>query len=189
MSKDLIGSVSAKIKNIFQSGNFQSRKDDGSVRVTTDSAREVEGKEAFPYGFYAKAKKGVVTVLCSGGSFDAVRILPVENSEDVPELEDGDVAIYTSGGSLVTCRADGTVEINGTDYGGIIIADELKKQLDKMTARIDGIIDALKNAPTAAQDGGASYKGGIVGFLSALADKENFSDIQTDTVLHGKGKS
>lgn len=115
MSKDLISSVSAKIKNVFQSGNFQSRKDDGAVRVTTDSAREVEGKEAFPYGFYAKAKKGVVTVLCSGGSFDAVRILPVEDSDDAPELKEGEVAIYTSDGTAVIAHSDGTIEITNGD--------------------------------------------------------------------------
>ena len=47
---------------------------------------------------------------------------------------------------------------------------------------------ALKTAPTAAQDGGAAFKGGIVGALSALTQKEDFSNIESDKVKHGTGE-
>ena len=70
----------------------------------------------------------------------------------------------------------------------MVKAQELKKQLAVLTARVDGIINALKSAPTAAQDGGASFKAGIVGVLSALTQKEDFSDIESDKVKHGTGE-
>ncbi|MGL4986628.1 MAG: hypothetical protein ACRC5H_05750, partial [Treponemataceae bacterium] len=113
------------------------------------------------YGFYTKAKSGTVSILCVAGSFDALQVMPIENTENAPSLEEGDVAIYTDGGSTVICRNDGTVEINGKQKGGVVIAQELKTNLDKMTARIDGIINALKTSPTVPQDGGAAYKAAI----------------------------
>lgn len=45
-----------------------------------------------------------------------------------------------------------SITINGGNLGGLVKIQELKSQLDKMTARIDGIMDALKNAQTTAQD-------------------------------------
>lgn len=52
---------------------------------------------------------------------------------------------------------------------------------------MDTIINALQNAPTAAMDGGAAYKTGIVAALATIVNKENFSNIESDKVRHGKG--
>lgn len=183
-----IGDIAAKIRNIFMPGEFSKRNDDGSLQITTAYGRIIDNvKPSYPYGFFSKAEKGKVTVLCAGGNLDAVRVLPLEDSEYAPELKDGDTAIYTSGGSFVICRKDGTVELNGKQNGGVIKTTELKTQLSVLTARVDGIYNALKNAPTAAQDGGASFKSGIVSFLSAITQKEDFSNIESDKVLHGTG--
>lgn len=65
-----------------------------------------------------------------------------------------------------------------------VFGDTLKQELDKMSARIDGIINALKNSPTAVQDGGATYKAAIAGALSAITQKENFSQIENDKIKH-----
>ena len=64
-----------------------------------------------------------------------------------------------------------------------ISANDFKTQLDKMTARIDGIIDAIKNGVPTPQDGGAALQQTIVASLEQLTDKENFntlSDYESD---------
>jgi hypothetical protein len=50
--------LGAKLRNLFVSGEFQKRYDDGRIQVKTHNNRVAEKKEAFPYGFYAKAKNG-----------------------------------------------------------------------------------------------------------------------------------
>lgn len=99
---------------------------------------------------------------------------------------DAEVTIEAAEGKLLV-TTDSTVEINGTDNGGLCITPELKTQLDKATARIDGIMNALKNSQTAAQDGGAAYKAGITAALAKLTDKEDYSHIESNKVLHGTG--
>lgn len=182
-----LSQLAVKIKNLFFTGKLSKRNDDGSIQITTVYGRTLEAKETFPYGFITKAKVGKVTVLCAGGSLDSVKVYPVESVEGAPELEDGDVAIYTEGGSSVVCRNDGTIELNGTDLGGLIKAEEFKTQLEKLTARVDGVIDAIKNGVPVPQDGGAGFKTSIVTALSLLLDKENFADIESDKVTHGTG--
>ena len=152
-----LGDIAAKIRNIFQPAEFVKRNADGTLQIATAYGRVIDNVQpSCPYGFAAKAEKGSLTVLCAGGNLDAVRVFPVEDSENAPALEDGDAAIYTSGGSLVICRKDGTVELNGTQNGGVIVAKELTKQLSVLTARVDALYSALQNSPTAAQDGGAA---------------------------------
>lgn len=183
-----LGDIAARIRNIFMPGELVRRNDDGSVRIQSAYGRVIDNaKEAFPYGFAARAEKGAVTILCAGGNLDAVRVLPVADAENAPELKDGDAAVYTSGGSSVVCRKDGTVEINGTQNGGIVKAAELKKQLAALTARVDELYSALRDSPTAAQDGGAAYKSAIVTALAAVVQKEDFSGIESDKVKHGTG--
>ncbi|MDR0322364.1 MAG: hypothetical protein LBI28_12755 [Treponema sp.] len=190
MSDTLLKQLSAKVRNLFSLGIFQKRYDDGKLQIKTLSGRVLEKKEAFPYGFTAKAKNGKVLVLCQGGNFDGFEIMPVvaDNAVEPPELEEGDAALYTESGGWIITREDGTVELFGTDAGGVVKAAELENQLNKLSARVDGIMDALKNAQTAAQDGGAAYKAQIVTLLSALSDKEDFSNLESEKVLHGTGE-
>ena len=182
------GEITSRIRNLFQPAQLVKRNDDGTVQVRTSYNRTIDNlSESFPYGFTAKAKKGEITVLCAGGNLDAVRILPAESVEGAPALNDGDVAVYSSGGSFVVCRDDGTVEVNGTENGGVIAAQELKNQLAAMTARIDALYMALKASPTAKMDGGETYKAGITAALSAVVQKEDFSNIESSKVFHGNG--
>jgi len=186
---DQIRELGAGLRNLFVPGEFQKRCDDGKVRVKTHNNMVVEKKEVFPYGFYAKAKSGRAFIFCQAGNFDGFEIFPVQPGDDItpPELEEGDAALYTENGGRIIARENGTVELFGTDAGGVVKAAELKTQLDKLTARVDGIIDALKNSATAAQDGGATYKGQIVALLATLVDKEDFSNLESEKVLHGTG--
>jgi phage gp45-like len=191
MSDSLFKQLGAKIRNIFSPGLFQKRyDDDGRIQIKTYSGHVLEKKEAFPYGFTAKAKDGRALVFCIGGNFNSFEILPLIAGDKVkpPELEEGDAALYTESGGWITVRENGTVELFGTDAGGVVKAKELKSQLDKLSARVDGIMDALNNSPTVPQDGGSSYKGEIAVKLATLVDKENFSKLESEKVLHGTGK-
>jgi phage gp45-like len=183
----LLQQTAARIRNIFSLGEFQKRYPDGTVQVKTVFSRVIEKKEAFPYGFKAKAKKGTVFVVCQGGNLDGFEVLPVVAYDGGPELEAGDAALYTGSGGWVTAREDGSVELSGKEYGGIIKVRELQDQLAKLTARVDGIMAALENAAPGFQDGGAAYKAGIVSALNALTGKEDFSDIASEAVFHGAG--
>nr|DAG35865.1 MAG TPA: hypothetical protein [Caudoviricetes sp.] len=100
--------------------------------------------------------------------------------------DEAKVKILVENGKM-TIRTDSTLELDGNDNGGVVIAPELKTQLGYLTQRVDTIINALQNAPTAAQDGGATYKTGISTILKTIVNKENFSNIESDKVKHGKG--
>lgn len=63
-------------------------------------------------------------------------------------------------------------------------ADTLRKELDKLSKRVDGIIDAIKNGVTTAYDGGAGLKATIVAALEMIVNKEDFSEIEDDSILH-----
>lgn len=81
-----------------------------------------------------------------------------------------------------------TLTLNGEDYGGLCITPELVKQLGYLTTRVDTIIDALETSPTVAEDGGAAYKAAIKTKLETIAHKEDFSDVESEKVKHGKGQ-
>jgi phage gp45-like len=186
---DAVKQLSAKVRNLFSTAVFQKRYGDGRLQVKTHSGRVLEQKESFPYGFAAKAKNGRALVFCRGGNFNGFEIMPLAAGEACPlELEEGDAALYTQGGGWIIARENGTVELSGTGAGGLVKAAELEFQLGKLSARVDGIIDALKNSQTAVQDGGAAYKAQIALALALLVDKENFSNLENEKVLHGTGK-
>jgi phage gp45-like len=118
-----IRAMGARLRNLFVIGEFQKRYDDGRIQVKTHNNRVVEKKEAFPYGFYAKAKGGRAFVFCQGGNLDGFEIFPVQPGDEVtpPELEDGDAALYTGGGGWIILREAGDVEISNKD-GALWIA-------------------------------------------------------------------
>lgn len=76
------------------------------------------------------------------------------------------------------------VEYNDGVNGGLTNTPELKTQLDIMSSRIDGIIDALKNGGIVAGDGGASYKTSIVISLESISEKEKFTKIEDTKITH-----
>lgn len=74
--------------------------------------------------------------------------------------------------------------INGGENGGLTITPELKEQLNKMSARIDALYDAIKNGVPIAQDGGAGYQATMKAILATVAQSEDFSNIENDKVTH-----
>lgn len=88
--------------------------------------------------------------------------------------------------SSITVKEDGKIEIGGSDSGGLLIWAELEKQLQAVSDYLQGIADALSNAATGAQDGGAVFKTNILLKLKTLK-LPDYSKIESDTVLHGVG--
>ena len=114
--------IAAKIRNLFCLSDFQKRySDDDRIQVKTHNGKVLEKNEAFPYGFYAKAKSGKALVFCQGGNFDNFEILPVLKDTPVfcPALEDGDAAVYTGEGSYIVLREKGGLEIYTRKEGDI----------------------------------------------------------------------
>lgn len=88
-----------------------------------------------------------------------------------------------SGLAVLMYSAVERVELHGAEHT-TAKADILRRQLEVMTERIDAIYEALQNSATGVQDGGATYKANIAARLSMQAEKEDFSDIEDDTILH-----
>ena len=74
--------------------------------------------------------------------------------------------------------------MNGGENGGMINAETLKAQLDKMTKRVDTIIDALNNC--GANTYGGALWSNIKTSLATITEKEDFSQI---TDVYGRGSA
>lgn len=96
-------------------------------------------------------------------------------------------AVIPKVGSLVSGIATADLRdvliVSYSEIDGIVInapkieANDFKTQLDKMSARIDGIIDAIKNGAASPYDGGASLQQTIVAGLDQITDKEDFNTL------------
>ena len=85
------------------------------------------------------------------------------------------------GNTTATINAEG-VMFNGGANGGMTITPKLVEQLDKMSARIDGIIDAINNGVPVAQDGGVALQTSIKAYLAGIVDKENFDNVENEKI-------
>ena len=133
----------------------------------------------------------------------AVVILATEITKTVLTIGKTEATVEDNAVSLVTEKvkatvsadtlkldADGTtLEMNGDKSvwnGGsetTTNATNLKQELTKMSARIDGIIQAITASAVAPMDGGATYKTNMTSVVSAL-QKEDFSKMIDDKIKH-----
>lgn len=133
----------------------------------------------------------------------AVVILATEITKTVLTIGNTEATVEDNAVSLVTEKvkatisadtlkldADGTtLEMNGDKSvwnGGsetTANATNLKQELTKMSARIDGIIQAITASAVAPMDGGATYKANMAAVVTAL-QKEDFSKIIDDKIKH-----
>lgn len=133
----------------------------------------------------------------------AVVILATEITKTVLTIGKTEATVEDNAVSLVTEKvkatisadtlkldADGTtLEMNGDKSvwnGGsetTANATNLKQELTKMSARIDGIIQAITASAVAPMDGGATYKANMAAVVSAL-QKEDFSKMIDDKIKH-----
>lgn len=85
---------------------------------------------------------------------------------------------------LVEVKADKIEYNDKANDSGLAIVPELRRQLDTMTKRIDGIISAIKGGIPVAQDGGTALQKSIVAALDTITDKEDFSNIENKQIKH-----
>lgn len=122
---------------------------------------------------FPKSGSRVLCALVEGQPTDAFVLTATE-----PEEVSGKV-----GEVSLRWNAEGVI-LNGGKLGGLVKAKELETQLSKLTARVDGIISALKGGVPVAQDGGAALIASINAALAALTDRENFSSLENEKVKH-----
>ena len=77
------------------------------------------------------------------------------------------------------------IDLRGNDFGGLIKVEELTKQLDIVTDRLDTLYDAINNAVAVPQDGGAGLQSTMKATLSTQIQKEDYKDIENENVTHG----
>lgn len=109
-------------------------------------------------------------------------IVKIGSSE--AEIIDGTMNLAIDGTTL-KIDSDGIVINDGTEktpYG-----DKLQAQLNKMSGRIDAIINAFSSAVVVPSDGGTSFKASLIATLAPQltpACKENFGQVLDDKILH-----
>ena len=166
------------------------------VNLQADQAQEV-GVVQFP----AEGSDVVVAFLSANVAVVVLTtevtktMLTVGNTEAV--VEDNSVTLATEKVSVEVKDKTAKIDVDGTTVefdgntttfnGGsetMANATDLKKQLEKMSKRIDGIIDAIKNAVAIPQDGGTGLQKTMVAALATIVDKENFGQMIDDKIKH-----
>lgn len=122
-------------------------------------------------------------------------ILTIGDTETI--VEDNSVTLTTKSVSVEVKDKTAKIDVDGTTVefdgntttfnGGsetMANATDLKKQLEKMSKRIDGIMDAIKNAVAIPQDGGTGLQKTMVAALAMIVDKENFGQMIDDKIKH-----
>ena len=100
-------------------------------------------------------------------------------------LNSGNIEIELKGDYKI--KTEGNIELNGSDFGGLIKIEELKMQLQKNTAILNGILGTLK-APVAEQGNGAPsvFQAALITAIGAMQTGD-FSNIENKKVKHGGG--
>ena len=104
--------------------------------------------------------------------------------------ENGDISITTEGS--ISASSEKTISFDGDSFGGLCKTQELKTQLDILSGRLDSVVNGIKSAVPTPQDGGAALQTQIktsIETYEQASGKEDFSEIESDKVLHGDGSS
>lgn len=123
------------------------------------------------------AKSGEKILFARDKNGKIVAIVKMLNSGNIEIETDSDCKIKTKG----------KVEVNGSDYGGLIKIEELKLQLQKNTAILSGLLGVLK-APVMEQGNGSpsAFQAALITAIGALQTGD-FSNIENKKVVHGGG--
>ena len=100
-------------------------------------------------------------------------------------LNSGNIEIETDGDCKI--KTKGKTEINGSDYGGLIKIEELKAQLQKNTAILNGLLGVLKVPAAEPGNGSPSvFQAALLGAIGTMQTGD-FSNIENKKVVHGGG--
>lgn len=94
------------------------------------------------------------------------------------------ITIDKDGNIAVKAATDKKISLNGENLSGIVKADELKTQLDKMSDRIDKMVNTFNGWVVLPNDGGAALATAMKTVIGTMV-KEDFSNIKNDKVVHG----
>lgn len=92
--------------------------------------------------------------------------------------------VKMEGGAVLELRAGGVVAINGDGYGGLVKVQELRQELNKVNAFLNGLRQALSTSATLPEDGGATYKAQIAAAISGL-QLPTYNTIESQKTKHG----
>lgn len=87
-------------------------------------------------------------------------------------------------GETTLCVNDKEIVLNAGENGGLCITPTLSEELDKLSKRVDGIIEAINQAVPGVQDGGTALQSTMKVKLATLTDKEDFSKIENKKIKH-----
>ena len=79
------------------------------------------------------------------------------------------------------------IELAGKDFRGLVKIEELKSELNKMSARVDVLFNAIKNGVplSGSSDGGVGYQTTMKAILATSVNKESFNNLENKNVKHG----
>lgn len=174
-----------KLKNLFCTGRI-SRRNKTTIQGTTKFKRSIEGVEHHPYGFASRSTAGKVLFFFEGGDVRSPVMLYVVDQDKSPDIQDEEVALWANSGACVVLRDSGKIELNGNSEGGLVLAKQLKQQLDKNTAILEAILMTINNS-VILEPGSSSPSALQVALKGALAGKQvgDFSHIESQMVFHG----
>lgn len=78
--------------------------------------------------------------------------------------------------------ADGEITLNGGSLGGLVKIEELTNRLNLIERDINKLKSAMSSAPVVAQDGGASFKGGMAQWYGTSLTETKRSDMENDKI-------
>lgn len=92
-------------------------------------------------------------------------------------------------GNSIEADNDGKINIeSGNDNDNRQLTEAVRgeqavTEFNKMKNRLQGLMDAIKNAPTVSGDGGAIFKASIVASIASITEIESFDDITTKNLF------
>ena len=156
--------IMRRLANVFVRGVYQSRASDGTLTAQQLSG-EVHSALLSPkaYGFASKGVGGKTYTIFNGGNRDDGVVI-LHELDGAPTLADNEVAVWNNQGAVITLKADGTVELQGDAFGGLIKINDLTTKLNALVSSFNthSHSGAGANDTVAAQFVAANYENGTV---------------------------
>lgn len=136
-----------------------------------------------------EVEKTCVVDIINGPEIEGVRLQQLSGDSGflaVPTINSLVVVSYTDRTTAYVSMFSyiDSVIYQGGSNGGLTITPELVTNLDKLTARVDKIIDAISNGVPVAGDGGIAYQTTMKAILATIVGKEDFSNIENVNFKH-----